>query len=189
LEISHERRSVEMEKTHEEHPIEMPVDSRIEFVDAGAVTFGVRNRRYSWREGVIIYALGRYEEDQFQFNVQPRTVEGRYGEQAKNIFSDGIYEGVEGKRLQFLRFEIFNKQPHYHYCHFPEGKEEEWNMDDTAEGDLISWTISRLRERLIPMLMRAEFPEVAREVDPQIVSTRLPQVEALARKIAQTKGS
>ena len=177
---------------------EMPIDSRIAFVEAGAVTFGVRYRRYSFGEGVVIYVLGPYEERPFAGIGKPRTVEGQYTESAPHTFTDGNYEGVEGTRPQFLRAELFDKFPHFHYCRFPTGDdakdcikvtdgEEEVPLDPISEGDLITSVIRRLSDRLIPMLERAEVPHVAKTLDADTVKAALSEVEAIARRLHENR--
>jgi len=173
---------------------ETPIDSRIAFVEAGAVTFGVRYRRYSYREGVVIYVLGPYQDTPFSGIGKPRVSEGRYAEAAPHTFSDGNYDGVEGTRSQYLRAELFDIFPHLHYCRFPTGDkakecikitdgEEEVPLDPVSEGDLITWTINAFRDRLVPMLERGEFVEAARAVDIDTVRAKLPEVEAIARRL------
>lgn len=177
---------------------EAATDSRIAFVEAGAVTFGVRYRRYSYREGVVIYVLGPYQDRPFSGIGKPRVSEGRYIEDAPHTFTDGNYVGVEGTRSQYLRAELFDLFPHLHYCRFPTGEkakecikitdgEEEVPLDPVCEGDLITWAISRFRDRLVPMLERAEFPEAAAAVDMQRVKAALPEVEAIARRLEKNR--
>ena len=177
---------------------ESAIDSRIAFVEAGAVTFGVRYRRYSYREGVVIYVLGPYQDTPFLGVGKPRVSEGRYTEDAPHTFSDGNYVGVEGTRTQYLRAELFDIFPHLHYCRFPTGEkakecikitdgEEEVPLDPVCEGDLITWAISRFSDRLVAMLERAEFSEAAAAVDIDQVKAVLPEVEAIARKLDKNR--
>ena len=177
---------------------EAATDSRIAYVEAGVVTFGVRFRRYSYREGVVIYVLGPYEDRPFSGIGKPRVSEGRYTETAPHTFTDGNYVGVEGTRSQYLRAELFDVFPHLHYCRFPTGEkakecikitdgEEEVPLDPVCEGDLITWTIGRLRDRLVPMLERAEFPEAAAAVDMDRVRAALPEVEEIARRLDRNR--
>ena len=177
---------------------ETATDSRIAFVEAGSVTFGIRYRRYSYREGVVIYVLGPYQDKPFSGIGKPRVSEGRYTADAPHTFTDGNYIGVEGTRSQYLRVELFDVFPHLHYCRFPTGEkakecikitdgEEEVPLDPVCEGDLITWTISTLRDRLVPMLERAEFPEAASTVDMDRVKAVLPEVDALARRLNKNR--
>ena len=82
------------------------VEGQMEYVEAGAVDFGVDYRRLGDDEGASIHVFGK----------------------------------VDGKRTELLRFDCFDKDPHYHYG--PEGKNERLNLDCTAEGDPIPWVLS-----------------------------------------------
>ena len=58
------------------------------------------------------------------------------------------------RRHEYLRFDLFDVSPHYHYE--PPGEQERILIVDTvAEGDAVEWGITRLRSRLGPMLAAA----------------------------------
>ena len=97
-----------------------------------------------------------------------------------------VFGEVDGKSTELLRFDCFNKEPHYHYG--PEGKDERLMLDYTAEGDPVPWAIDRLRFRLIPMLARAGHAETARQVDQRLLEERLDQVEGWATAISRNRG-
>ena len=97
-----------------------------------------------------------------------------------------IYGAVSNRRAELIRFDCFRNQPHYHYG--PEGKNEALDFDYTANGDPLTWALERLYSRLIPMLVRAGYSDIAREVDLNQVEEVLPQVEAWAYTIAQNRG-
>ena len=54
-----------------------------------------------------------------------------------------IYGDVEGKPVQLLRFDCFEKQPHFHYD--PEGKNNQLRMDKANVSDPIAWSMDYLR--------------------------------------------
>jgi hypothetical protein len=71
-----------------------------------------------------------------------------------------VFGDLNGSQEEFLRFDCFERAPHYHYA---------WSTDDqyvaldtTAEGDPLHWTLDRLRTRLPAMLIRAGAGELAR---------------------------
>ena len=81
-----------------------------------------------------------------------------------------------GEELQLLRFDCFEKRPHYHYA--PGGDNASYDIDPTLVSDSLGWVISQLGAKLRPMLDRAGFPAVAKEVDQSAVAAGLAQVEA-----------
>ena len=81
---------------------------------------------------------------------------------------------------EYLRFDMFNIGPHYHYE--PPAEQERILMIDTvAEGDAVSWGIARLRGRLAPMLVEAGGQSIADALDEQTLARALDDVEALVR--------
>lgn len=97
-----------------------------------------------------------------------------------------VYGDADGKRTEMLRIDCFQKEPHYHYG--PENNDERVMLDYTAEGAPVAWALNRLRTRLIPMLVRAGYPDTARSLDSRQVNEGLDQVEAWAETLARTKG-
>ncbi len=97
-----------------------------------------------------------------------------------------VYGDVNNHRTELMRFDCFRDEPHYHYG--PDGKNEAIDFDYTANGPPITWALERLYSRLIPMLVRAGYPDIASEVELNKVEMALPQVEAWAYTIAQNRG-
>ena len=54
--------------------------------------------------------------------------------------------------VEYLRFDCFESEPHYHYINPSEGENLICRIDEVAEGDPIAWTVGRLRDRLPEML-------------------------------------
>lgn len=98
-----------------------------------------------------------------------------------------VYAELEGKHTELLRFDCFNDAPHYHYG--PDSRDERLFLDCTADGDPIPWVLERLRTRMVPMLVRAGYPDTARQLDHSLVAERLGQVEAWALTLARNKGN
>ena len=97
-----------------------------------------------------------------------------------------VYADLEGKRTELLRFDCFNDAPHYHYG--PDGRDERLFLDCTVDGAPIPWALDKLRSRMVPMLVRAGYSNVARDMDPDLVQSRLDLVESWASSLSQTKG-
>lgn len=71
----------------------------------------------------------------------------------------GAVDGVER-----LRFDCFDKEPHYHYIRPDDRTNVIVRLDDIAEGDPIEWTVARLEHRLPEMLEHARARELAEAV-------------------------
>jgi len=66
---------------------------------------------------------------------------------------------------EWLRFDCFDNEPHYHYILQAEQHNIVWGYDPIANGDMFQWVISTLREQLVPMLRRAGADALASKVD------------------------
>ena len=89
---------------------------------------------------------------------------------------------VGGKETELLRFDCFDQLPHYHYG--PENKNQRIMLDKTTAGNPIGWTIRQLRDKLPDMVKRAGYEELAGSIDANLVSTKLDEVESVAREMA-----
>lgn len=85
-----------------------------------------------------------------------------------------VYGGQDYQQDEVLRFDCFERQPHYHYA---------WSTNDqyvpfdaAADGDPLSWTIERLRSRLPAMLIRAGAPDLARSLDQREIDAAVPKI-------------
>jgi hypothetical protein len=85
----------------------------------------------------------------------------------------------DGESREFLRFDCFVEDPHYHYVSWRDKSNEMIHLDPVADGDPLTWALDRLRTRLLPMLIRAGAADVAKQVD-------VPKVDALLPRIAET---
>ena len=84
-----------------------------------------------------------------------------------------------GEDLLLLRFDCFEKRPHYHYA--PGGDNTSYDIDPTLVSDSLGWVVSQLRANLRVMVERAGFPAVAEAVDQSAVAAGLREVEAYFR--------
>ncbi len=94
-----------------------------------------------------------------------------------------VCDGESG--LEYLRFDAFVKEPHYHYM-FP----GEYNIvipfDRAASGDMVEWSIHCIRERLEPMLAYCGASDLWRRIDPRDLEQQLPAVVHAAKNIVLT---
>src|ERR1700751_536255 len=107
--------------------------------------------------------------------------------QHRSLVQDGFESGGPTVRVlggddehEYLRFDLFNVSPHYHYE--PPAEQERILMIDTvAEGDVVSWGVTRLRDRLGPMLGAAGGQGLADALDEQVLARAGDDVESLVR--------
>ena len=110
---------------------------------------------------------------------------------------DGAEEGIcihvygnelPGQDKELLRFDCFRVAPHYHYRNANVRKNERLMLDYTAEGDPLSWTLDKIRNRLPIMLIRCEAEDIARAVEQREVEAALPKIVAWAETKTRRRG-
>jgi hypothetical protein len=90
---------------------------------------------------------------------------------------------------EYLRFDMFEAEPHYHYV-WPEGDHNHVvPFDAAACGDVLEFTLSCLRHRLPAMLRKAHGTTVADQLDPVALVPLVEQVEELVRRSTATRRS
>jgi len=89
-----------------------------------------------------------------------------------------VLAGPENEKLQLLRFDMFHRQPHYHYA--PNGKNIRYDLDPLTFDDGMGWAISLLRARLPQLLEKADYAGLTDEARDAALAA-LPQVEAAWR--------
>ncbi len=150
--------------TYEIDPLPL-VEDDTTFFPAGAVTLGVEFRQ-----------------------VDVETLKAGFGEElvsAENptIDAAGVSLHVLGTqdKKEYLRFDCFDKDAHYHYI--------EWGVrqivvpyDQAAGGDMLTWALDAIANRLDAMLRFAGADELAAAVDMEAVRVALTEVAPLARE-------
>jgi hypothetical protein len=148
-----------------------PVDTRTEYLDAGAVVFGVEYRLLT----DAIAARARLEsagggETGSRENLDDRGV------------SIHVFGVADGERREHLRFDCFDENPHYHYISWSDRFNHMVHLDPVADGDPVAWALERIRNRLPQMLARAGAPDVAAKLDATALEQVLPRLtEAVYR--------
>ncbi|MGH0032914.1 MAG: DUF7700 domain-containing protein [Myxococcota bacterium] len=146
-----------------------PVEARTEFIDAGAVRFGVEYRLLTDAIAAASAAVAARGDV---------SAEGQsFDDRGVSIHVYGVDD--EGAR-EYLRFDCFDEDPHYHYVSWKAKTNEMIHIDPVAEGDPLRWTLERLRTRLPQMLARAGAEHVARRLDARRVDEALPRVAEAA---------
>lgn len=81
--------------------------------------------------------------------------------------------------LEHLRFDCFDNEPHYHYIDNSAQANVVVRFDQFAEGDPLSWTLGRLRNRLPHMLDHLGLTELADQVRAADLEPSIAEVERL----------
>ena len=95
---------------------------------------------------------------------------------------------MPGEDKELLRFDCFRVAPHYHYRNASVRKNERLMLDYTAEGDPLSCTLDKIRNRLPIMLIRCEAEDVARSVEQREIDAALPKIVAWAETKTRRRG-
>ena len=86
---------------------------------------------------------------------------------------------------EFIRFDMFVDEPHYHYVDKAAGTNTLVFYDAVAHGPVVPWTLGQLRHRLPDMLRHAGGMDVADAVDAELGAAVAQGVEAHLREIGE----
>jgi len=86
---------------------------------------------------------------------------------------------VDGKRVQLLRFDCFEHEPHFHYD--PQGKNNRIFMNTTRVSDPIAWSMDYLRGNFASLIRIAGYSGLADRLDEAALTAALPGVEKALR--------
>lgn len=125
------------------------------------------------------------------FGLEARVFGDAAGEVSDRGVSLHVYDA--DRKQEWLRFDRFDKGPHYHYILQEEGDDNPfggtnvvWGYDRDVNGDLIPWAIAAIRTRLAPMLRKAGAHRLADRVEREGVDEAvLSQIEQAAVTVYQ----
>jgi hypothetical protein len=149
-----------------------PVAAHTQWFDAGAVRFGVEYRLLTPE----IAAAAPAEAARGGDRADPASFDDR----GVSIHVEGC---DEAGALEYLRFDCFEEDPHYHYVCWRDRSNEMLHIDAVAEGDPLAWALERLRSRLPEMLARAGAAHIAARLDVRQVEAVLPRVAETAYRV------
>jgi hypothetical protein len=146
-----------------------PLDAHTEYFEAGPISIGVEYRLL---------------DDAIAAAHQLDKADGRVAE-ALTLEDRGVSlhvfgAGADGNRVEYLRFDCFDEDPHYHYVSWARKSNEMIHIDKVADGDPLAWALDRIRTRLPQMLARAGAGELAARVDAPAIERVLPRVAEAA---------
>jgi hypothetical protein len=155
-----------------------PLDAgRTRFVAAGAIRVGVERRAI---DDASLRASFAADE------ALASRLEGVLGGRA--IADGGVSLHVCGAEdgHEYLRFDCFEREPHYHYSHrvaLGAPAVNHWvPFDRAACGEMLPWALERIRSHLPEMLREAHGEALVPLLDPAAIGRALVEIERLARE-------
>ncbi len=145
-----------------------PVEAQCEKFDAGPVTIWVE---YRLLDDAI--AAAHQANEGFDGKIDQLEDCGV----SLHVFGEPA-PGAE--RIEFLRFDCFDEDPHYHYVSYANTTNEMVHIEPAAMGDPLEWAMDRIRTRLPQMLARAGAADLASRVEPADVERVMPKVAEAA---------
>jgi hypothetical protein len=133
-----------------------PVEVQTEYFEAGNVRIGVEYR-------VVTEAVAA--ANRAALDNATGDVVGKLEELDDCGVSLHVYGRADNDWLEYLRFDCFQEEPHYHYVSWSTHENEVLHIDPVADGDPVAWALERVRTRLPQMFARAKAPQVAAMVD------------------------
>ena len=152
-----------------------PIAEYTEYVVAGPLTIGIEYRNLDADVMAENYAFARKEK---YAELQDAGV-------SIHVCETPAEPGAEP--VEYLRFDCFMEDPHYHYVTARERSNEIWDLDPITHGDPVAFALRQIEENLSAMLARAGAPELAERIDRSKLAEVLPDIAAKA-EAARTRG-
>jgi hypothetical protein len=157
-------------------PPQPPDAAHNHLIPAGVLTFGVEYRNVDPESLRATYA----ENAAHLAELEERSPDGGFFDAGVSIHVSGTDDSHE-----YLRFDVFDDEPHYHYVHRTSDgtvRNQVIDFDTTAHGDMLPWVINCLRTRLSEMLTAAGGAQLAAELDDNAIRTAIDAVDHEARR-------
>ncbi len=148
-----------------------PVEAHTAFFTAGAIRIGVEYRMLTPEIA---------EAQRAHLQVATGTDDVVVEELADCGVSLHVFGRIGAMEREYLRFDCFDEDPHYHYVNWDASTNEVLHLDPVAQGDSLQWALLTIATRLPHLLRRAGAAEVAGKVDPVLISAVLPRVAEAA---------
>ena len=149
-----------------------PSEEHTTWVEAGGLLIGVEFRLLDDAELAANYEGEQMEQIQNALKDKPDPVQ-----------DNGVSLHVKGADgHEYLRFDMFAREPHYHYIEPSGQKQTIVEYDRIAMGEMLPWTLNQLRTRLGEMMGFAGGTPMVASIDRAALDTALARVEELARK-------
>ena len=111
-----------------------------------------------------------------EFRIAYRRFGGDRGP-AIHVFGD-----VDGRPVQVLRFDCFEKTPHYHYD--PSGMDGYHLLDRAVVPDVVAWSLVQIRDNIAAMVKTAGYPGLAEKIDRNAIAEK---IDALRQAVEEVE--
>src|SRR6266849_10475978 len=143
-----------------------------EQLDEGALTAALPTVEKALRDSIPT-DMSRMEASGLRFAVEYRNTRTDRGPSLQ------VLGDVEGKRVQLLRFDCFEHEPHFHYD--PDGKNNRIFLNTPRVSDPIVWSMDYLRGNFTSLVRIAGYGRLADRLDEAALAGILPGVEKALR--------
>lgn len=150
-----------------------PVRAHTEFYSAGTIRIGVEYR-------VLTPEVA--EANRAYLQAATGTDDVIVEELANSGVSLHVFGNDGTDEREYLRFDCFAEDPHYHYVNWDALTNEVLHLDPVAQGDPLQWALQAISTRLPHLLRRAGADQVAKTVDPARIEAILPRVAEAAHR-------
>jgi hypothetical protein len=159
-------------------PPQPPVPENLTTFEAGNLSIGVEYRDLD-PEGL----LATYRDNPAHLaELVDRSPEGGFTDEGVSLH---VFDATDGH--EYLRFDVFDADPHYHYNHHgPEVVNNVIEFDVHAQGDMLPWALERIRTRLPEMLNEAGAAHLVAGLDHEAIEHALAQVAPIAEEAQST---
>ncbi len=140
------------------------------WVDAGVISIGVEYRLLD-DAGLAANYQGEQMEE-----IQAATGGDTIEDHGVSLHVSGSDDGHE-----YLRFDMFEREPHYHYIEPSGAQQTIVDYDRVALGPMLPWALDQIRSRLSAMLSHAGGAALVPKLDTTRIAAALPEVEKLAK--------
>ena len=144
-----------------------------EQVDEAMITAALPMVDKALRDSVPAAPPGRLEASGLCFEVEYRHTRTDRGPSLQ------VLGEVDGQRVQLLRFDCFEHEPHFHYD--PDGTNNRLFLNTTRVSDPIAWSMDYLRGNFASLIRIAGYGRLADRLDEAALAGILPGVEQALR--------
>ena len=141
------------------------------YVDAGAIRVGVECRLLDDADLAAHYEGAQMDE------IQDATGGDAVEDNGVSLHVVGNHDDHE-----YLRFDLFEQGPHYHYIDVSGESQRIVDYDRVALGPMLPWALEQIRTRLPEMLEHAGGSALISKLDRGRVNASLVEVEKLAEE-------
>ena len=91
----------------------------------------------------------------------------------QDIEDNGVSLHVVGTEddHEYLRFDMFEREPHYHYIEKSGERQTIHEFDRVAHGEMLPWVLNQFRTRLPEMLRHAGGGDLVGKLEPAKIET------------------